>query len=83
MALFKRGWCSKMGKKGKIGAFDEKERERRQKITQAFYRALRAKDTRGFWHIIRDAGIPEESEMAVKLYEQWREVIGEVWRHND
>ena len=71
-----------MGKRGKIGAVDEKERERRQKITQAFYRALRAKDTRGFWQIIRDAGIPEESELAVKLYGKWRELIGEVWRHN-
>ena len=71
-----------MGKRGKIGAVDEKERERRREISAAFYRALRAKDTRGFWKIIRDAGIPEQSVLAVKLYEQWREVIGEVWRHN-
>ena len=70
-----------MGKRGKIGAVDEKERERRQKIRDAFYRALRAKDTRGFWKIIRDAGIPEESELAVQLYGQWRELIGEVRRH--
>ena len=70
-----------MGKRGWIGAVDEKERERRQEIRAAFYRALRAKDTRGFWQIIRDAGIPEEGELAVKLYGQWRELIGEVPRH--
>ena len=70
-----------MAKRGKRGARDEKEREKRQEIRAEFYRALRAKDTRGFWQIIRDAGIPGQSELAVKLYEQWRELIGEVWHH--
>ena len=70
-----------MAKRGKRGAVDVKERERRQEIRAEFYRALRAKDSRGFWKIIRDAGIPEQGDLAVKLYEQWRELIGEVWRH--
>ena len=30
---------------------------------------------------MRDAGIPDDSELAVKLYGQWRERIGEVWKH--
>ena len=68
-----------MGKRGKIGAFDEGEHERRQTIRRAFQRALATKDARDFWEIMRCAGIPEESDLAVKLYDQWRELIGEVW----
>jgi len=64
---------------GSRGARDEKELDRRETIRKAFYRALAAKDTPGFWKIMRDAGIPDDSELAVKLYGQWRERIGEVW----
>jgi formiminotetrahydrofolate cyclodeaminase len=60
-----------MGKRGEIGAVDQRERERRQKIRDAFNRALAAKDSRAFWEIMRAAGIPDESELAVKLYAQW------------
>jgi hypothetical protein len=69
-----------MAKRGWIGAIDRKEPDKRQKIREAFERALAAKDTPEFRKIIRDAGIPDDSERAVKLYAQWRELIGEVWR---
>ena len=69
-----------MAKRGWIGARDKKEIERRQKIREAFKRALAAKDTPGFWKIMRDAGIPDDSAQALQLYAQWRELIGEVWR---
>ena len=69
-----------MAKRGWIGARDKKEIERRQKIREAFKRALADKDTPGFWKIMRDAGIPDDSAQALQLYEQWRELIGEVWR---
>ena len=70
-----------MAKRGWIGARDTKELDRRQTIRQAFYRARAAKDTRGFWKIMRDAGIPDGDPLALRLYEQWRVMIGEVSQH--
>jgi len=67
-----------MAKRGWIGAIDQQELDRRETIRQAFYRAKATKDTRGFWKIMRDAGIPDDSALAVQLYGQWREMIGEI-----
>ena len=40
LRLFGRGWCSEMGKRGKRGARDEKELDRRTAIYQAYKAAL-------------------------------------------
>jgi len=69
-----------MPKRGKIGAIDRRERDRRSQIRKAFYKAVKARDTRLFWGIMHDFEIP--SEEAVKHYEQFRVLIGEVWKHD-
>ena len=64
------------------GAHDRREEERRQAISDVYWQAVKTKDVRLFWKAIRIAGIPEDGEKAMGLYEKFREVIGELPQRN-
>ncbi|MBI4480092.1 MAG: hypothetical protein HY651_08730 [Acidobacteria bacterium] len=70
-----------MAKRGWIGARDQKERDRRQKIVEAFKEARAANNKRAFWKIIRLAGIPDDDPQIPELYRLWCDVFDEDRRY--
>ena len=60
-----------MGKRGKRGARDEKELDRRTAIFQAYKAALNADRPGDFWKVMRVAGIRDDDPKIAEYYELW------------
>lgn len=60
-----------MGKRGKRGARDEKELDRRAAIFQAYKAARDANRPGDFWRVMRIAGIRDDDPRIPEYYELW------------
>ena len=60
-----------MGKRGWIGARDQKELDRRQGIRDALREALAADRKGDFWKVMRIAGIRHDDPKIAEYYELW------------
>ena len=60
-----------MAKRGKRGARDEKELDRRAAIYQAYKAALNADRPGDFGKVMRIAGIPHDDPKIAEYYEMW------------
>ena len=69
-----------MGKRGKIGARDEKELDRRTAIFQAYKAALDANRPGDFWKVMRIAGIRHDDPKIPEYYELWCAAFDEAQR---
>ena len=80
MALFKRGRCSKMDKRGWIGARDQKELDRQKVIRDAVREALAANKKGDFWKVMRIAEIRHDAPKIPEYYELWCAAFDEAQR---
>ena len=71
MALFKRGSYSQMGKRGWIGARDQKELDRPKLIRDAVRKAIAENKKGDFWNVMRMTQIRHDDPKIAGYYELW------------